>query len=1329
MILYFADRHFTILGLASTGLPNGLTVVDDLKTEDIETGVAVFECTIPFDKSTRTMVESYAEVGNYLLRSHNDENEFYTIIDAEIDTKNQQAYIYAEDAGMDLLNEIVGEYEADTAYTIDHYINKFAEHSGFQIGINEVSTMYRQLSFDDEVTATERIADIAAQFGGCEVSYSFDVEGLEVVKKYINIYKERGKDIGVTLRLNQDIDSIVTKKSISSLATALQCTGGTPDDAETPITLLGYQYDDGDFYVAGTVLKSRKALAKWDRFFWKNANNEQEGGHITRLFSSDALTQAQLCEDAIAELKQFRDMEVNYKVEIPKLPDNVKVGDRVNIVDDAGGLYLSTRILQLTTSVADQEQKATLGEYLIKGSGISQKVIDLAAQFAKSTVSVKRALNIASNAKLAAEEAQKQADAAVVDAEKAQTAADEAKEVANTATQSAAEATEAANNAQAAVDIVEESVSALETTVTNAQQAADNAQTAADTATAKAEEAKQAAQQAATDAADAKAGSEAAQSAADSAISKADTAQATASTAKDEAAAASATAAAAKADAEQAEKDVAALGDELETVTTTMSTEYARKTELTKTEAALQAQITQNAAEISSTVEMVQTIDETANNAANLASQAQSNATAAQQQADQATADARAAQTAADNAAQAAANAQSDADTAKAAATTAQEVADKAEADLEAAKTDLATVSSRVDATEEEITAAQTAVETAQAAADKAKADAATATTKATEAQTTANTAVENASAAQAAADDAASKAALAQKTADEAKGNAAAAQAKANEAAEAAEAAQQTANTAKTNAINAQATADAAAQAAANAQTAADDADAKAAQAASDLETARQNLAEVTSRVDATQEEVEAAQAAVVTAQAAADKAKEDAIAAQATADAAKADAVAAQTAADNAKTAADNAQKAADDAQDAADKAQADVDALAVRVTSAETKITQNSEKIELAATKTEVTETLGGYYTKKQTDAAITVKSNEITQTVSREYATKQEVKDIEIGGRNLYIVSSAVDGYLASDGSGVITAAGGITKEKTSGFIPVTPGDEMQFQVWVTTPSDSYVWYGYQFFNADQTPLDTNRPAAHIYEMAGGYYHAICMYAIIVPDGASYMRVSARMFEDGKIKVEKGNKATDWTPAPEDVADDIGSAQATANDALASISTAETTIQQLADSLSMIVRDGNSGSLITQDANGLYYFDISAIENSIAETAADLDGLSGIVLDANGKIDVLNSSVAALADRTEYIRSYTDENDQPCIELGEGDSNFTVKITNTAIQFAEGGNVPTQIETDGMRTENITVENELRQKHKDAQGYYVWAVRANGNYGLQWKGADE
>ena len=1149
MIVYFADRQFNILGQASTELPKGLIVDNDKKTEEVETGIAVFECNILFDAETRAMAKRLTAPGNYLLRSNGKESELFSITDRETDSKKQQMYIYAEDDGLDLLNEVVGSYTADQTYAIDHYINKYAAGAGFEIGINEAVGLTRKLSWDSESTASARIASIAAQFGDCEVSYSFEVSGLNVVKKYVNIYKERGKDIGIQLRLNRDIDSIVTTESIVNLATALHVTGGTSDNADKPVTLLGYQYDDGDFYVDGAVLKSRTAFEKWHRLILGN----QEGGHITKPFSSQATSQAVLCEEAIAQLKKYRDMEVNYEADFKELPDNVKVGDRISVIDDAGELYVSTRLLKLETSVVNKEYKVTLGEHLIKTSGIHQKVAELAAQFAKTTISVQVALNIANVAQTAAKAAQTIADAASAVASNAQVVADEAKAEADTATQAAAQATEKANAAQAAVDVVEESVSSLQTTVENAQAAADNAQAAAGTATEKAEEAKTAADKALEDAADAKTAAETAQGAADSAIAKAATAEETAATAKADAETAQATAAAAKADAEQANEDIAALGENLETVRTTMETDYARKTALTESEARLQSQISQNSAEISSTVSRLSTVDETANNAAALAAQAQSGAAAAQAQADQAATDAQAAQKAADDAATAAANAQSEADTAKTAAETAKSVANKAQADLEAAQADLATVSGRVDVTEEEIATAQQAVVDAKAAADKAKEDAASAATKAADAQTTADTAVTNAATAQSAADDAASKAALAQATADAAKGDASAAQAKANEAAQAAAAAQETANTATTNAANAQATADAAAQAASDAQKAADDADAKAAQAATDLATAQQNLADVTSRVDATEDEVAAAQEAVETAQAAANKAKADAVAAQATADTAKADAATAQTAANNAKTAADNAQAAAEEAQEAAAAAKADVDALAVVVTEQGTAITQKADKIELEAYKTEVTNTLGGYYTKEQTDAAIKVSSDNITSSVRTEIT--EAVDDIEIGGRNLLKMSDltasgamTIDGYVChftkasgSTYAGVLVHQSLFTEAKyfvLSYKFKKTGGTLLNIggHGGATTPIAFYVdgvKLDVSYSAGWNVPDDTAVHTVEYHFIGGASNNTPQIY--IQPNRGKTSFVSCDIWD---IKLERGTKATDWTPSEEE-----------------------------------------------------------------------------------------------------------------------------------------------------------------------------------------------
>lgn len=384
MIIYFADRKINILGYASDRLKKGYIIQDDNKTEDVETGVAIFECTIGYNSATLQDLDQCMEVGNYILRSNDGEKEFYTIIESERDTKDQTIYIYAEDAGMDLLNEVVGPYAADKAYDIEYYINKFAIDSGFEIGINEIPDLTRTLSWDGDATATERIASVATQFDNAEISYSFETKGLIITHKYINIHKKRGKDSGIQLRLNREIDRVIVSKSIANLATGLEVTGGTPERQDSAITLKGYTYDDGDMYVSGTKLLSRDALAKWSRYVWDKEPGKVEGytGHIVRRYSYDTTSQSELCAHAVTELKNLSKIEVNYEIEISEFPENLKIGDRADIVDDNGEVYVSSRILKLETSVTGRSRKATLGDYIIKGSGISEKIEQLAEQFA-----------------------------------------------------------------------------------------------------------------------------------------------------------------------------------------------------------------------------------------------------------------------------------------------------------------------------------------------------------------------------------------------------------------------------------------------------------------------------------------------------------------------------------------------------------------------------------------------------------------------------------------------------------------------------------------------------------------------------------------------------------------------------------------------------------------------------------------------------------------------------------------------------------------------------------------------------------------------------------
>lgn len=492
MIVYFADRHFEILGHASTQLLEGITISYDRKIEDVETGVATFELTINYTDETRADVEKFTSPGNYILRSFDNENELYTIIDRERKTKKKEITIYAEDDGLDLLNEIVGPYEAAEAYPIAHYINMYAAAAGFEIGINEASSLTRKLLWDSESTAAERIASVATQFDGCEISYSFDVKGLFVVKKYINIYKKRGKDIGTTLYLNKDIDNIIVNESIANLATALRCEGGTPDsvkDEDTgkmieqpPITLAGYKYDDGDFYTDGELLKSRKAFDNWSRFLWKTNDSSKSGGHVVKRFSYDTLEQSELCAHAITKLKKLREMEVNYECDITKLPEDAKIGDRINVVDDAGELYLSTRILQLKYSELDNENKATLGEYLLKDSGIHLKVSQLAELFAQQAKTTKRAIFIANTANETAATANNTVFVVQEAANNAQNTAQQAQQAATTAEQLAYSAQdEAKQAAQAAKDAADTTSATFDRTTENITEVNGDLQSLKDT--------------------------------------------------------------------------------------------------------------------------------------------------------------------------------------------------------------------------------------------------------------------------------------------------------------------------------------------------------------------------------------------------------------------------------------------------------------------------------------------------------------------------------------------------------------------------------------------------------------------------------------------------------------------------------------------------------------------------------------------------------------------------------------------------------------------------------------------------------------------------------
>ena len=159
MIIYFCDRELNILGHASTVLPGGIRISQDKTTEDVESGVNSFECILTWDDDTRAELEQGIVAGNYILKQSDTKyDSLYQIVETESDTKEQEISLYAEDAGLDLLNTLCPAVTLEN-YSIEQMLDYFMP-SDWTIELWDVPTSTKTYMWEGESTCTERIRSV-----------------------------------------------------------------------------------------------------------------------------------------------------------------------------------------------------------------------------------------------------------------------------------------------------------------------------------------------------------------------------------------------------------------------------------------------------------------------------------------------------------------------------------------------------------------------------------------------------------------------------------------------------------------------------------------------------------------------------------------------------------------------------------------------------------------------------------------------------------------------------------------------------------------------------------------------------------------------------------------------------------------------------------------------------------------------------------------------------------------------------------------------------------------------------------------------------------------
>ena len=169
------------------------------------------------------------------------------------------------------------------------------------------------------------------------------------------------------------------------------------------------------------------------------------------------------------------------------------------------------------------------------------------------------------------------------------------------------------------------------------------------------------------------------------------------------------------------------------------------------------------------------------------------------------------------------------------------------------------------------------------------------------------------------------------------------------------------------------------------------------------------------------------------------------------------------------------------------------------------------------------------------------------NGIADKVARMAMTNQ-LFQVEVGKafadhQNLFLTSTLTKGFLGN--AGIIYVANATQKEVTSDFISVDPNEKIIFQHWVTLPENGMAWTAWQFFDKNKNPIDNRKPGLNAYKTTVGKQHNINQ--ITVPTNAYFVRFSARMYDDGLIKVEQGSTPSDYSVAPNDALEAVKTVQ--------------------------------------------------------------------------------------------------------------------------------------------------------------------------------------
>ena len=332
--------------------------------------------------------------------------------------------------------------------------------------------------------------------------------------------------------------------------------------------------------------------------------------------------------------------------------------------------------------------------------------------------------------------------------------------------------------------------------------------------------------------------------------------------------------------------------------------------------------------------------------------------------------------------------------------------------------------------------------------------------------------------------------------------------------------------------------------------------------------------------------------------------------------------------------------------------------IKAIETRMSSAETSIRQNANDISLRATnvqleqaKKDINGKFADYSTTSEMNSAIKVKADSITQEVSKTYTKQTDFNSLYIGGRNLALTTSNAYSSGYSNFSGIqntcvftanvltdgLNVGDTITVRILYKYTNIVPTAGQTALVWLQGQGNVTGWYSGAFPGSSSIAISGSGEYEFLYTATINSDHLKNSYwdTMFRHDYVQSGTVQWKMF-----KVEKGNRHSEWSPAPEDTSAAITKVEQTATGIRADLSNTQgdvSSLQATASGLQKSISNAQGDiNTMKSDATTMKTR-ISNAEGDITTLKSTASGLSTKITNTQGDINTLKSDAKTMKTR--------------------------------------------------------------------------------------------